>query len=374
MEKDKREKRSSSSLTTRLEKLTKSEFKRQTFYALENIRKGNIAAKIFGSLLFILIVANATVIFVSIQIGNNTDPNAAINTFYVISTFCFFIEYIARIWIADLAFGDCTRLQARFKYIFSPLGIIDLLSFAPSMISWFVPITPAIIHAIGILRLVRLVKLTRYMRGFRTIGRVLKKHYHEIVAAFLVILLLIVISSVIMYELEHEAQPKEFNDLFQGVWWAVETVTGTGYGDIVPITPWGKFLGGVIMLLALALIAIPGGIFSAGFVAEFQNANLRKIERDVRRTTHQEEDDVEEADEEEDQKVHSQITRSDEAEDRKIEDQVQASEEEQDQKMNREIRDATDIMNDMQDAQDVLHDMRQTEGERAEDQEEDDLS
>ena len=61
------------------------------------------------------------------------------------------------------------------------------------------------------------------------------------------------------------------------------TVTSTGYGDLVPITPAGRIVGSVIMFLSVALVAIPGGIFSAGFVAEFQNANLRKIERDVRR-------------------------------------------------------------------------------------------
>ena len=71
--------------------------------------------------------------------------------------------------------------------------------------------------------------------------------------------------------------------MLSGIYWAVTTVTGTGYGDLVPITPAGRIVGSVIMFLSVALVAIPGGIFSAGFVAEFQNANLRKIERDVRR-------------------------------------------------------------------------------------------
>ena len=160
------------------------------------------------------------------------------------------------------------------------MGLTDLFSFAPSILSWFLPITPALIHAIGVVRLVRLAKVTRYMRGFRTIGRVIKKHYREIVAAFLVIILLIIASSVVMFEVENPAQPEKFNNLLDGIWWAIETVTGTGYGDIAPITPLGRVIGS-IMLLALALVAIPGGIFSAGFVAEYQNANLRRIVRDV---------------------------------------------------------------------------------------------
>lgn len=275
------------SLSKRMRMLDSSNFKRQTFYALENLRQGNLAAKLVGIFLFLLIIANAVVVFFSVQPDLEPVASSILNVFLVFSTCCFCVEYIARIWIADLAFGDCTRAKARAKYLFSPMGIIDLLSFAPSMISWFLPVTPAIIHTVNVLRLIRLVKVTRYMRGFRTMGRVLRKRYQEIVAAFLVIILVIIIASVVMYEVEHDAQPEAFNSLFQGIWYAVETVTGTGYGDIVPITVLGKICGMIIMMLSLGLVAIPGGIFSAGFVAEFQNAKMRKIERDVERTHHE---------------------------------------------------------------------------------------
>ncbi len=258
-----------------------SEFKRQTFYALENPNKGSTVSKIVGYALFALILANAVAILFSVEPDINIVENRIIDLFYKFSTACFAIEYCFRIWISDLAFGNCSPARARLKYILSPMGLIDLFSFAPSILSWFLPVTPALIHAIGVVRLVRLAKVTRYMRGFRTIGRVIKKHYREIVAAFLVIILLIIASSVVMFEVENPAQPEKFNNLLDGIWWAIETVTGTGYGDIAPITPIGRVIGSIIMLLALALVAIPGGIFSAGFVAEYQNANLRRIVRDV---------------------------------------------------------------------------------------------
>ena len=255
----------------------------RSFYALENLNRANWPAKIVGGALFALILLNAVVVFVSAQPG--LDPVAAniIQGFYRFSTVCFFVEYIARIWIADLAYGNCTPARARLRYIFSPWGIIDLLSFGPNMAAWFLPVTPALQNVISVVRLVRLIKISRYMRGLRTIGRVISKHYHEIVASFLVIAMLVVVASVVMYEIEHPAQPDKFNNLLSGIYWAVTTVTGTGYGDLVPITPAGRIVGSVIMFLSVALVAIPGGIFSAGFVAEFQNANLRKIERDVRR-------------------------------------------------------------------------------------------
>ena len=260
-----------------------NQLKRETFYALENLRRASWPARFVGGALFALILLNAVVVFVSTQPGLDPVTADVVAGFYRFSTVCFCVEYFARIWIADLAFGNCTPSRARLRYICSPWGIIDLLSFAPNMVAWFVPVTAALGQIINVVRLVRLVKISRYMRGLRTIGRVIAKHYHEIVAAFLVIALLVVVSSVVMYEIEHPAQPDKFNNLLSGVYWAVTTVTGTGYGDLVPITPDGRVVGSVLMFLSVALVAIPGGIFSAGFVAEFQNANLRKIERDVRR-------------------------------------------------------------------------------------------
>lgn len=271
-----------------------SSFKRETFYALENIRKANLPGKIVGVALFVLIVLNAAIVFVSAQPGLDPVAGDIIRAFYTFSTACFAVEYLARIWIADLAYGHGSPAHARLKYVLSPLGIIDLLSFFPNMLAWFLPVTPALRNAINLLRLVRLIKISRYMRGLRTIGRVVMNRRSEIVASFLVIGLLIVVSSVVMYEIEHPAQPDKFNSLFSGLWWAVETVTSTGYGDIVPITVPGRIVGALIMFLSVALVAIPGGIFSAGFVSEYQNANLRKIERDVRRTS--ERDDARDAD------------------------------------------------------------------------------
>lgn len=262
-----------------------SEFKRQIFYALENYRKAKLPGKIAGSALFVLIVLNAAIVFVSAQPGLDPVATNIIRAFYTFSTACFAVEYAARIWIADLAYGHVSPAKARLRYIISPLGIIDLLSFFPNMLAWFLPITPALRNAINLVRLVRLIKISRYMRGLRTIGRVVVNRRSEIVAAFLVIGLLIVVASVVMYEIEHPAQPDKFNSLFSGLWWAVETVTGTGYGDIVPITVPGRIVGAIIMFLSVALVAIPGGIFSAGFVSEYQNANLRKIERDVKRSS-----------------------------------------------------------------------------------------
>lgn len=289
---NKKTKKRQHTLSSGIKLQSASEFKRQTFYALENPNKGNRLSEFIGYLLFVLILANAIVVFFSYQPGADPIASNIITGFYAFSTGCFFVEYIARIWIADLLYGRGTRLQARIKYILSPLGIIDFLSFAPNIVTWFFPITPALQAIVNVARIMRLIKVSRYMRGLRTIGRVLSKQRHEILAAFLVLGLLIIVSSVVMYELEHQAQPTKFNNLLSGVYWAVTTVTGTGYGDLVPITPLGRIAGSIIMILSVGLVAIPGGIFAAGFVAEYQNANYRKIERDIKTNSRANEHDM----------------------------------------------------------------------------------
>lgn len=271
-----------------------SAWKRQTFYALEDVRKANLAGRIVGVSLFVLIVANALLIFVMadpFEGGKNVFLSSGpIAWFFQFSTVCFALEYLARIWTADFLYGSLRPWRARLKYVTSIWGVIDLLAFLPNLLSWFIPMTSAIRNTINLLRLIRLVKISRYMRGLETIGRVISMRRHEIIASLLVLFLLICVSSVLMYEVEHPAQPDKFNSLLTGVYWGVTTVTSTGYGDIVPVTNLGRILGSIIMLLGFAIVAIPSGILSAGFVAEYQNTSQHRIEHLVQSNRQTEEE------------------------------------------------------------------------------------
>ncbi len=256
-----------------------SAFKRQTFYALEDMRRACPLARAVGVGLFVLIVANAAVVLVWIDDGANPFAASLVMWFYRVSTVCFFAEYLARLWTADLLYGSLSPGRARLRYALSLMGVIDLLAFLPNIVSWFVPLTDALKRSVDLVRLVRLVKVSRYMRGLETIACVVSKRRHEIVASVMVLLLLVAVTSVLMYEVEHDVQPDVFDSLLTGVYWSVTTVTGTGFGDIAPITDLGRLLGSVIMVLSVGIVAIPGGILSAGFVAEFQNTSERRIER-----------------------------------------------------------------------------------------------
>ena len=196
----------------------------------------------------------------------------------VVSTFIFAIEYILRLWVADIKFPQLGPTRSRIRYARSMMGIVDLLSCVPMMLLWLWPFSATLSDAIRIVRLVRLVKISRYMRGLRTIGIVLEKRKQEIIAAFMVLTLICIASSVLVFEAEHQVQPDKFDSIFSGLYWALTTMTSTGYGDLAPITPFGRLVGGITMFLSIGVVAIPAGIFSAGFVAEFRNSDNRRYE------------------------------------------------------------------------------------------------
>ena len=100
--------------------------------------------------------------------------------------------------------------------------------------------------------------------------------------SMLFVLILLTISSLMIYYAEHDAQPEQFANAFSGLWWAVATLTTVGYGDIYPITPLGRFLGAIIAILGIGVVAVPTSILSAGFMGmlEKENEAREKEKRD----------------------------------------------------------------------------------------------
>ncbi|WP_396160715.1 ion transporter [Flavobacterium sp.] len=107
--------------------------------------------------------------------------------------------------------------------------------------------------------------------------KAIKNKQTELTVSLGMILLLIIIASVLMYFLEHDAQPKSFENLYTSLWWGIDKyLTSTGGEDINPITPAGKFLSGLIAILGVGMFALPAGIIASGFIEEIENDKLLK--------------------------------------------------------------------------------------------------
>lgn len=226
--------------------------------------ENDLASNIFDTIIIVLIIVNVILV-----IAQTFELSAVVQSvFYyieLISVIIFTIEYILRVWTSDFIRPEMRPVKARLRYVFSFMAIIDLLSILPFYLPFLIPIDLRVLRILRVLRLFRVFKFNRYTTALAAIATVFKRKKSQLLSSVFVVLLLMIIASVLMYNVESEAQPEAFSNAFSSLWWAVATLTTVGYGDIYPITVLGKILSAVIALLGIGLVAVPTGIISAGF-------------------------------------------------------------------------------------------------------------
>lgn len=211
-----------------------------------------------------LIFANVCAVALETIESLSNAYHAYFNAFEIFSVAVFTAEYVVRIWVAveDPRGRYRHPVWGRLKHMLTPLALIDLLAIAPFFLQVFFAID---LRALRVLRLLRVLKLTRYAGALDTLLRVLYEERQPLLAAFSIMMILLVFLSGIVYFLEHEAQPKMFASIPHAMWWGMATLTTVGYGDIVPITPMGKIVGGFVTLMGLGMFALPAAILGSGF-------------------------------------------------------------------------------------------------------------
>ena len=193
----------------------------------------------------------------------------------VVTVLFFMVDFCLRLLTARFLHNEKREWKAICKYLCSFMGIVDLLSFLPYFLPFIFPQGTIAFRMIRIVRIFRLFRINAYNDSLSVITQVFKSKKQQLVSSVFIILVLMVASSLCMYSLEHEAQPEIFTNAFSGLWWATSTLLTIGYGDIYPITFWGKALGIFISFLGVGMVAIPTGIISAGFVEQYTNLKNR---------------------------------------------------------------------------------------------------
>jgi len=163
----------------------------------------------------------------------------------------FTIEYLLRLFVAD----------NKLRFIFSFLGIIDLISILPFYFA--IGIDLRSIRAIRLFRLFRIFKLVRYNKAIQRFHHALVIAREEIILYLIMTLLLLYFASVGIYYFEHETQPDVFSSVFHSLWWAVATLTTVGYGDVYPITTGGRLFTFFILLIGLGIVSFPAGLVAS---------------------------------------------------------------------------------------------------------------
>lgn len=236
---------------------------------------GDFASRAFDLAVIGMILAN---LFIAIffTFDASAPYRDVLNTIEFVTTLAFGAEYALRLWTADYLYPGLERVRAAGKYILSFNGIVELLAFLPFFLPFFFPSGAVAFRMFRVVRILRLFRINAYYDALNVIGDVIKGKRGQILSSVFIIVVLMTASSLVMYNLEHPAQPEVFKNAFSGFWWAVSTLLTVGYGDIYPVTAAGRAFGIVITFLGVGMVAIPTGILSAGFVEHYSRMETMK--------------------------------------------------------------------------------------------------
>lgn len=236
----------------------------------------------FGLIITILILLSTCEIILESYQSINDRFFHEFRIFEQVTIVIFTIEYLLRLWTADLKYPKKGKIASRIKFILSPMGIVDLLAILPFFLPLIFKFDLRFIRILSVTRLIRIFKLNRYTKSLNLIWTVFSDKKMELLNTIFVTIILILISSTVMYHLENEAQPDKFPDIISTFWWSIATLTTIGYGDVFPVTGWGKLISGIIAILGIGLVALPTGILSAAFMEEVEKKNRKKLKKKLK--------------------------------------------------------------------------------------------
>ncbi|HUO94419.1 MAG TPA: cyclic nucleotide-gated ion channel [Rhizomicrobium sp.] len=239
--------------------------RRHIYFALEGGRAGGFVGSVIEFGLIGLIIANV----IAFTLQSEPPVRRAFPEFFIefegVSIAVFTIEYLARLWCApeDPLFRGGAFL-GRVRFALRPMMLIDFLAIAPGYVAFFIPFID--LRFLRLIRLLRLLKIARYSPALSTLAQVIVDERRALVGTLLLELCAMVFAAATMHAVEGHVMPQAFGTIPDAMWWALETLTTVGYGDVVPVTGLGRVVAGVTMIVGVGLLALPVGIVATGFV------------------------------------------------------------------------------------------------------------
>ncbi|MEI6948904.1 ion transporter [Paraflavisolibacter sp. H34] len=212
--------------------------------------------KLFDIVLLWIIVLSVIVVILESMPGLNRQYQQLFYIVELIFTGLFTVEYLLRVLVSPRP----------FKYIFSYLGIIDLLSVLPFYLGLIVPGYHyfMVLRLLRMLRVFRILRLFRFVRESEYLFQALKASMYKVIVFILFVVTLVILLGTIMYVVEGPSHG--FTSIPNSIYWTIVTITTVGYGDITPETGLGKWIASLIMLCGYAIIAVPTGIVTVEMV------------------------------------------------------------------------------------------------------------
>ena len=242
---------------------------------LEPATLGDRTSRIWDISLFSLVVLNLIAVALeSVPAFQNNYGNWLYN-FELFSVIVFSFEYIARVWSApakreiDLINSP---LKARVRYIFSFYGLIDLVAILPFYIQAFFPGLD--LRVLRALRLLRILKLNHYNSALDDLFGAIVEEKKSFMTTLYIFSVAFVLSSSLIYYAEHKVQPEAFRSIPDAMYWSIITLTTVGYGDVSPITVFGKSIAAITAIFGVVVVALLTGIVANAFNAQMERRKI----------------------------------------------------------------------------------------------------
>ena len=169
--------------------------------------------------------------------------------------------------VAELAvkLRQAAQTQRLAAYLASGTATIDILAIAPVPIALLAGVPP---DTAWLFASLWVFKLAAAVPGLAMLGRIVRMEARPLASVFIIFLIVLLLAGVALHLLERTGQPERFGSLPLSLWWAVTTLSTTGYGDAVPESFLGRFVAGMVMISGLAVFGLLTGILATGFAAE----------------------------------------------------------------------------------------------------------
>ena len=191
------------------------------------------------------------------------------NVFFIIETICvawFTGEYVTGFVLS----------ARKLDFVRDAYSVIDLLAVLPYFVQLAVDASAydgdisrgrfgGFLSLLRTLRVVRVLKLAKHSAGLQILLRSLGDSVREVVLVFGCLLGCGLVCAVLVYHAECGNRENQIRSVPNGLWWAIITMTTVGYGDVVPLTPLGKLVGGACAILGALFLVLPATFVSANF-------------------------------------------------------------------------------------------------------------
>ncbi len=242
--------------------------RRQLYHLFDDPTSSPYGPLIHGGLIaFILLSVTATVLESVESLRLAFGP--AFTAFETLTALVFTLEYGLRLWVSveHPLLRTLAPLEARLRYIVTPWALIDFLAILPLFAT---AATSLDLGPLVLVRLFRFFKLARYSPSVRSLAEAIYSERRALGGSFFVLLCVVLTTATAMHLIEGRVQPAQFGSIPHAMYWAVITIGTVGYGDVVPITPWGKLVASLTALMGYVMLAVPVGIVGTAFAQAIQ--------------------------------------------------------------------------------------------------------